>query len=140
MNREVIIDTNLIFAFLHRNQAKSARFFFSEQGINFLTPNFFVYETFLHHDILLEKSKGTKEATHSLFEKVVERLCFVNETTISVKNFVDAYYLCRDVDDKDTPFIALSLELNAPLWTRDTILKEHLISKDFTNFFDENLL
>lgn len=105
-----------------------------------MTPNLFVYETFLHRNIILEKSKGTQEATHSLFEKVVEKLYFINESIISVKNFIDAYYLCKDVDDKDTPFVALSLELSVPLWTRDTILKEHLISKGFTNFFDESLL
>ena len=140
MNNEVIIDTNLIFAFLHKNQAKSARFFFSKQDFNFLTPNLFVYEIFLHHDTILEKSKGTHEATHSLFEKVIEKLYFINESTISVKNFIDAYYLCKDVDDKDTPFVALSLELNVPFWTRDVILKTHLISKGFTNFFDESIL
>lgn len=140
MNNEVIIDTNLIFAFLHKNQAKSARFFFSKQDFNFLTPNLFVYEIFLHHDTILEKSKGTHEATHSLFEKVIEKLYFINESTISVKNFIDAYYLCKDVDDKDTPFVALSLELNVPFWTRDVILKTHLISKGFTIFFDESIL
>ena len=140
MNNEVIIDTNLVFAFLHKNQAESARFFFSKQDYSFLTPNLFVYETFLHHDTILEKSKGTHEATHSLFEKVVEKLYFINESTISIENFIDAYYLCKDVDDKDTPFIALSLELSVPLWTRDVILKNHLISKGFTNFFDENTL
>ena len=140
MNNQVIIDTNLVFAFLHKNQAKSARFFFSNQDYIFLTPNFFVYETFLHHNIILSKSKGTHEETLSLFEKVVEKLCFINEFTISVKNFIDAYHLCKDVDDKDIPFVALSLELNAPLWTRDGILKTHLISKGFTNFFDESTL
>jgi predicted nucleic acid-binding protein len=105
-----------------------------------LTPNLFVYETFLHHDTILEKSKGTHDDTHALFEKVVEKLCFINESTISIKNFIDAYYLCKGVDDKDTPFVALSLELNVPLWTRDVILKNHLISKGFTNFFDESIL
>ena len=140
MNSQVIIDTNLVFAFLHKNQAKSARFFFSNQDYIFLTPNFFVYETFFHHDVILEKSKAIPEATYSLFEKVVEKLFFINESTISVKNFIDAYHLCKDVDDKDTPFVALSLELNAPLWTRDGILKTHLISKGFTNFFDESTL
>jgi hypothetical protein len=68
MNNEVIIDTNLVFAFLHKNQAKSARFFFSKQDYSFLTPNLFVYETFLHHDTILEKSKGTYEDTHALFD------------------------------------------------------------------------
>jgi predicted nucleic acid-binding protein len=69
-----------------------------------------------------------------------ERIYFINESTISVENFVNAFHLCKDIDLKDITFVALSLEFNAPLWTRDTILKEHLISKGFTNFFDEGIL
>ncbi|TAF95277.1 MAG: hypothetical protein EAZ46_08150 [Runella sp.] len=38
------------------------------------------------------------------------------------------------------PFVALSLEFNAPLWTRDDKLKAHLRSRGFYNFFDEQIL
>ena len=31
----------------------------------------------------------------------------------------DAYTIARTFDPKDTPFIALSLKLNVPIWTED---------------------
>jgi predicted nucleic acid-binding protein len=48
-----------------------------------------------------------------------------------------AYDLCKDVDIKDTPFIALSIELKRPLWTGDKKLKEGLRSKGFDEFYQE---
>jgi len=44
-----------------------------------------------------------------------------------------AHTLCSDVDQKDTPFIALALFLNIPLITRDKKLINALKEKDFEN-------
>jgi predicted nucleic acid-binding protein len=41
------------------------------------------------------------------------------------------------VDEKDTPFVALTLELKAELWTKDDTLKRGLIKKGFNSFFEE---
>ncbi|MCP5053530.1 MAG: hypothetical protein GY940_40565, partial [bacterium] len=43
------------------------------------------------------------------------------------------YDLCFKVDEKDTPFIALSLFLNIPLITRDKKLQNALKEKGFDN-------
>ena len=140
MTNSIVIDTNLIFAFLHRNQANSAKFFFMTDDYVFCTPNTFVVEAIVHKDSIVKKTKMPLEGLYKALGLFCEKISFINESTISVKNFIDAYHLCKDVDDKDIPFVALSLELDAPLWTRDGILKTHLISKGFTNFFDESSL
>ncbi|MCP1382287.1 PIN domain-containing protein [Runella sp. S5] len=62
----------------------------------------------------------------------------MNEEIISIENYFDAYYLCRDIDPKDTSFIALTIELDATFWTRDDVLKRGLAVKGFERFFDEN--
>ena len=41
--------------------------------------------------------------------------------------------LCRDIDPKDTDYVALSLELNHPLLTRDKPLADGLRAKGYTN-------
>ncbi len=45
--------------------------------------------------------------------------------------------LCADIDEKDTLFVALTLELNGKLWTHDEILKTGLKRKGFNSFSDE---
>jgi predicted nucleic acid-binding protein len=132
MNNSVVIDTKLLFSFLHKNQAKSAKLF--------STPNTFDVESIIHKESILKKTKVSEEHLYRSLGLFSEKIHFINESTISVQNFIEAFHLCKDVDEKDISFIALSLEFNAPFWTRDTILKEHLISKGFTNFFDESIL
>ena len=56
---------------------------------------------------------------------------------ISIGNYIEAYRLCKDVDEKDTPFVALSLEMGYEIWTRDEELKTGLRKKGFDNFYDE---
>jgi predicted nucleic acid-binding protein len=62
---------------------------------------------------------------------------FYNEKSISLPSRQTAYDLCKDIDPKDAVFVALSCELDAPLWTGDKKLKKGLMSKGFTNFFDD---
>jgi predicted nucleic acid-binding protein len=47
-----------------------------------------------------------------------------------------AYRLCKHIDEDDTPFIALTLELNGVFWTGDKHLKEYLKEHGFTLFFE----
>ncbi len=54
---------------------------------------------------------------------------------ISDENKIRALNLCKDVDEADTPFIAVALEFNSPLWTSDKKLKNGLTKKGFSNFF-----
>jgi len=44
--------------------------------------------------------------------------------------------LCHGVDLKDTPYIALTLHLNALLWTEDEELKTGLRAKRFDRFYE----
>lgn len=39
------------------------------------------------------------------------------------------------VDTKDTPFVALTIDLKIPLWTGDKKLKDSLKSKGFNDFY-----
>ena len=57
----------------------------------------------------------------------------VNETQISSENWKIADDLTKGVDSKDIAFVALTLELEATLWTLDRKLQEHLIEKSFTD-------
>ena len=56
-------------------------------------------------------------------------ITFVSEELISERSWISAYGLTKDVDEDDTPFVALALELNTKLWTGDKTLAKGLYQK-----------
>ncbi len=135
---KIILDSNIIFSALRgTNSLTRKRILKSKE--QYFAPNFLIGEIFIHKERIMKNSKTSKEETYSYFLKIITKINFVNETNISILNFIDAYRLCKNIDEDDTPFIALSLELGYPIWTRDKELKTGLQQKGFTHFFDENV-
>jgi predicted nucleic acid-binding protein len=60
---------------------------------------------------------------------VLSNINFVSEELISKQSWILALELTKDIDEDDTPFVALSLELNAKLWTGDKVLSKGLANK-----------
>jgi len=52
------------------------------------------------------------------FSTLLEKLTIAPKHMYMGK-IVEAYELAKEFDEKDTPFIALALKLNIPIWTRD---------------------
>lgn len=70
-----------------------------------------------------------------LYHVLLRRVSFYKEDLISRENLTNAYALCHDVDEADTPHVALTLELDGLLWTGDKKLKDGLRLKGFDRFF-----
>jgi predicted nucleic acid-binding protein len=64
------------------------------------------------------------------------RIRFVDESSISIGEWMEARRLCSGIDEKDAPFIALAIHLNARLWMEDDELKKGLGNKGFGLFFE----
>lgn len=135
--KKIIIDTNIIFSALRGTKSKTRNKLLNSSN-QFFTPNFLIGEIFKHKEKLLKGSSASEEETFEFVLKILNKLNFINEENISIENFITAYHLCKNVDEKDTPFVALSLELGFELWTRDKELKKGLIINGFNNFFDES--
>ena len=136
--KQVVIDSNIIFAALRSNNA-AFREFLSNPSYRFFTANFLIAEIFKHKERILRNSKAGEEDTFEYLNKILQKLNFVNEEFISTANLIHAYRLCNDIDPKDTPFVALALELECKLWTKDLEIKQGLLKKGFDNFFDDTL-
>ena len=50
--------------------------------------------------------------------------------------WMEAHRLCKDVDEKDTPYVALTLYLDGRLWTDDDELRLALRAKGFDRFYE----
>ncbi|MDQ3130172.1 MAG: PIN domain-containing protein [Acidobacteriota bacterium] len=92
-------------------------------------------ELFKHTPKIQKATKLSKDEILELLSSIINQIKFYEEDLISVGNWVEAFRLCRDVDEKDTPYVALALELDAKLWTKDNELKIGLRSKGFDKFY-----
>ncbi len=135
--RSIIVDTNVIFSAL-RSKDSRTRTKLLKSRHKFYTPNFLIVEIFKHKERIVQKAKTSEEEIYEFLNKTLQKIHFVNEELIGAEHIIAAYHLCKDVDEKDTPFVALTFEMEAELWTRDQELKEGLRRKGFNKFFDEN--
>lgn len=135
-SKSVVVDTNLIFSALIPKSSKIRELLF-ESKISFFAPNFLISEIYKHKDKLIKNSKLNESEFYLYFNGIIEKIQFVPIDIISLESRQKAYDLCKDIDIKDTPFIALAVDLNIPIWTGDIKLKDGLKSKGFNDFFTE---
>jgi predicted nucleic acid-binding protein len=136
ISNSVVVDTNLIFSALIPKSSKIRDILF-ESNMTFFSPNFLITEIYKHKDKLIKNSKLDEPEFYLYFNGIIERVQFVPIDFIAIESRQKAYDLCKDVDIKDTPFLALSIDLSIPLWTGDKKLKEGLRIKGFNEFFKE---
>ena len=78
----------------------------------------------------------TEDELLNALHTLVSRLEFVNEANIPLDIWMEAYRLCREVDEKDTAYVALALHLDGRLWTHDSELKIGLRARGFDRFYE----
>ena len=130
----LVIDSNIVISSLVTPKGAVARLMLYElAGSNLYCP------TFLHEEIIgkipkIQKvTQLDKEQVYSLIDMLVKQLEFFDEALIDEPIMQQAYQLVKDIDKKDVLFVALSLQMNLPLWTGDKALVEGLAGKGFTN-------
>lgn len=134
--RKVIIDHNILFAAIHTKHSYTRQRLLDSTD-SLYTPNYLIVELFKHRQRIVEKSKASEEEVLSYLNQVIQKVHFFNEELISTENFFTAYHLCKEVDENDTVYVALTLELDGIFWTRDEVLKKGLRERGFDRFFDE---
>ena len=132
---KVIIDTNKLFSATLSKNGKIAQTIFSEE-YDFIAPHFVMVELFKYKDKIIELTKKSEVEVLEILYFILLQVTFFNEKSLSLTSRQAAYALCKDIDPKDTVFIALSIDLDAPLWTGDKKLKKGLSAKGFTHFFE----
>ncbi|RCR71397.1 PIN domain-containing protein [Larkinella punicea] len=125
-----VIDANILFSCLISGKENYLTFFESN---TVYVPDFLYEEIQLHQEVIRLKSKLAATEFRRYALAVFRSLIVIPNLLISDQHFYQAYYLCRDVDLKDLNYVALSIELNFPLLTRDKPLAEGLRAKGYTN-------
>ncbi len=130
----LVIDTNIVISILISGQgAVSQTFIEASLTHHFVSCHFLYVELFKHKDKLLKLSKLPEPDFLDYLLRVLNRIEFISETLIPAETQARALKLVAPTDPNDVAFIALSLHLNAPLWTGDRRLQEGLQARGFTN-------
>lgn len=133
--RPVIIDTNILFSALLRSESRFTRVILDSDRTFFICESTIV-ELFRHKDRIVRLSKLSEAEVVRLFYTLLRHVTVSKEELIASEVRHDAYELCVDIDEADTPHVALAMHLDALLWTGDKALKEGLQRKGFDQFFD----
>jgi predicted nucleic acid-binding protein len=134
MSAPVVVDTNVVFSALLKRQSQVRQTLFTAQR-QFISPRFIVVELFKRKERIARLSELTHDELLEQLNATINRLTFVDESAIGIGAWIEGRRLCRDIDLKDTPFVALALHAGAELWTQDEPLKAGLRRNGFEHFF-----
>ena len=132
----VVVDANIAFRCLRAGHGELRNRIGPGQHAQFFSPRFLFVELFKHKERLASASKLPEADLLEAMYALVSRLEFVNEANIPLGTWVEAYRLCKGTDEKDTPYVALTLHLDGRLWTEDEQLKTALRAQGFDQFFE----
>ena len=114
----LVVNTNVLFSFFGKSTTTRELIFLLSGRL--VSPEFAVEELYKYKDVIMRKAKITPEEFEFLVSNLREHVMFVREDFYT--EFIPiALEITPDKDDAD--FIALSLKVNAPLWSNDKRLK-----------------
>ena len=113
---KLIVDTNRVFAALVRDGASRNILF--HLNARYFTVLFLEEEIMKYKDEIIRKANISEREFFLLFEKIKSNLAFLGDSVVAA-HIKEAYRIMKDIDQKDTPFIAAALATNADIWSDD---------------------
>lgn len=116
----IVVDTNIIFSALLNPTGKIGDLLLNSSTVfEFYAPTFILEELNNHHQKLMNISKLQDDEISFLKRTLLKKIELIDLAIISTKTWDESIKLLQNIDEFDAPFIALSIELSAPLWTGD---------------------
>lgn len=129
---KIVVDTNILISTLIKSNGRIGTLLLKElEGIEPLSCYYLYVEIFDKKEKIKKHSKLEEADLLELLYMVIKRVTFINEDQISKGAWKKAKELTQGIDVKDISFVALTLEMNAKLWTGDKKLYEGLRKKEF---------
>src|SRR5438105_3166542 len=104
----VIVDANIAFKCLRSNRGDLRERIGPGGHPQFFSPRFLFVELFKHKERLARAAGVPETELLEVLYALLSRLEFVNEANIPIGTWVEAYRLCKGIDEKDTPYVALT--------------------------------
>ncbi|HXC34542.1 MAG TPA: PIN domain-containing protein [Candidatus Acidoferrales bacterium] len=132
----VIVDANIAFKCLIKGRGDLRERIGPGGHPQLFTPQFLFVELFKHKERLIRASGLPEDDLLAGIHTLLNQLTFIHEADIPIGVWVEAFRLCKEIDPKDTPYIALTLHMEGNFWTEDQVLKVALRKQNFVEFFE----
>ena len=114
---KLVIDSNRIMAGLIKD-SQTRKIIFNEE-YNFIAPDYVITEIEKYRLYLIEKSKLTDREFDIILLSILERIELI-PSNVFIDHLELAEEIMKDIDIKDTPFLALGLAVKASgIWSED---------------------
>lgn len=128
--KKYVTDANILFSCLISGNEKYKRIF---KECRLYLPDFGLSEIQEHQAEILSKTKVSATDLRNFTLSLFDYLIVVPNFLISTESYFKAFHLCKDIDEDDTPYLALSIEFELPLLTNDRVLADGLRKKGYDN-------
>lgn len=130
----IVIDTNIIFSLLLNTKNTIGDIFFdSKNQFEFFSCSYMRIEISKHWEKLKKISGLSDNDLNISYLRILSKIRFINEELIPEIMWLESEKLVKDIDYQDIDFVALSIYLNASLWTGDKVLYNGLQKAKFKN-------
>ena len=83
-----------------------------------------------HQDRILSISQYSSNQFRGIYHSILKKITFIEDILISDEVIKSLLELTRQIDENDTIFVALAMQLDAKLWTGDMKLIKGLKNND----------
>lgn len=113
---KLIVDSNILFAAIIKEP--TVRKIIMHKPYEFLTVKFSEEEISKYKEEILGKSKLSNDEFDAIFDKLKQKLKMLDDQIIILK-FEEAYEIMKNIDPKDSIFLAAALATNSDIWSDD---------------------
>ena len=114
---KLVVDSNRIFAALIRDSV--SRKILLSPKFSFLGVYFSQAEIKKHEKEILSKAGITRRDYPAIFDMFFRKIRLFDETEISAVYLRGALEIMREIDEADTPFLALAMQEKCAIWSDD---------------------
>lgn len=110
----IIVDSNIVFSSLLNPHSKVRNILFDiENKHGFYAPELLVAEIERYSEKISKYTKLDKHQLKKIKQTVLSSIKLISEELISENSWKKAFELTKNIDENDTPFVALSLEMKS---------------------------
>ena len=129
---QIVVDTNVLMSALLKDNSVTAKLIRSE-FFDIYYPEDGLTEIDRYREYLISKREKTlqKQSFEYVLRFVLEPVHII-PYQLYCQQIKDAHEKMKCIDEKDTPFLALALQLNCPIWSDDSHFKQQNTVKVYT--------